>query len=153
MKEKRQNAICQIIAKKEIETQQDLAAELKKIGFEVTQATISRDIRELGLTKIVKKSGKSIYFLNQPTDPSQEKVTARRYNRVMQEGYIDSQIAGYLVVVKTMIGMASGVAAAIDSLKMEGVVATLAGVDTLFIAVKTKEDGELLQKKIQEMII
>lgn len=149
MKSNRQNLICELISRYEIETQDELVSKLEENGLKVTQATVSRDIRELKLTKATDKDGKVRYILPGEEGKDQIPMAARRFSRVLQEGFISCDLAGNLVVIRTMVGMAGAVAAALDSLHLNEVVGSLAGDDTIFIAVRTPEDGESLKRKIQ----
>lgn len=150
MKSKRQSLICEIINENEIMTQDQLVSELRKHGCSVTQATVSRDIRELRLTKIVGENGGMKYALPQE-DSSQPPLAAQRLHHVLMEGYISSELAGNIVVIRTMTGMANAVAAALDSLHMPMIVGTVAGDDTIFMAVRSDKDGESLLEKVREL--
>lgn len=152
MKSNRQNLICELIHRYEVETQEELVSLLEEQGLKVTQATVSRDIRELHLTKAAAKDGKVRYVL--PGEEKQETspVSARRFSRVLHEGFVSCDLAGNLVVIRTMTGMAGAVAAALDSLHLEQAVGTLAGDDTIFIAVRTLEDGAALRRMIESMV-
>ena len=141
MKAERQKEILRIISEYEVETQDDLIKHLKSRGYDTTQATVSRDIRNLGLHKVPGDTGHQKYVASS--------VTGRRigndieqgghdsYKGVLSGGIVDYAIAGNLVVIKTISGMAMAVGAAIDSMSIEGVVGCIAGDDTIFIAVKS----------------
>ena len=116
MKTKRQKLICDLIDRFEIETQEELVAKLQEAGCTVTQATVSRDIRQLRLTKIVGESGIQKYALPVQEMPEQPPMAALRFRRVLQQGFVSAEVAGSLVVVRTMTGMAMAVAAALDSI-------------------------------------
>lgn len=131
MKTERQCKISELIEKYEIETQEELSDYLKRAGFEVTQATISRDIRELKLTKVTGDSGKQKYIRMRP----HSNMTGK-YNRVLQDGLVSIELAQTLIVLKTVSGMAMAVAAAIDSLSIEGIAGCIAGDDTIFCALR-----------------
>lgn len=152
MKTKRQELICDLIVRYEIETQEELVAKLEEAGCKVTQATISRDIRELRLTKIVGESGVQKYALPEPLPQGELPMVARRLSRVMREAFVSAEVAGSIVVVRTMSGMAMAVAAALDSLRMEEIVGTIAGDDTIFLAVHSVEDGNSLRDKIMALV-
>lgn len=152
MKSKRQSIICEIIEQMEIETQEELVAALEMRGLKVTQATVSRDIRELHLTKVVGKSGINRYAMPKQDNKEQAPLVARKFSRVLQEAFISADAAGNLVVVKTMTGMGSAVGAALDSMHMEEVVGTIAGDDTIFMAVRSEKEARELLEKIREMI-
>lgn len=147
MKSERQNAILQIINSEAVETQEDLLKNLKQSGFDVTQATISRDIRELKLTKIATEDGKQKYAVmhGNNTDVSD------KYQRVLHDGLVSVDTAQNILVLKTVAGMAMAVAAAIDSLHLEGVVGCIAGDDTVFCAVRTVEGTFRVADKINKL--
>ncbi len=153
MKSKRHKLICDLILKYEIETQEELVAKLLEAGCKVTQATISRDIRELRLTKIVGESGAQKYALPRQEGSSQPPLAALRFSRVLQEGFVNVDVAGNIVVVRTLTGMAMAVAAALDHLNMDEIVGTIAGDDTIFLAVRTEEDAKMLCEKIGTLVI
>ncbi len=152
MKTKRQKLICDLIDRFEIETQEELVAKLQEAGCTVTQATVSRDIRQLRLTKIVGESGIQKYALPVQETPEQPPMAALRFRRVLQQGFVSAEVAGSLVVVRTMTGMAMAVAAALDSLKLEEIVGTIAGDDTIFLAVHSEESGRALKNKILALV-
>ena len=153
MKSKRQKLICDLILKYEIETQEVLVAKLLEAGCKVTQATISRDIRELRLTKIVGESGAQKYALPSQEGSNQSPLAALRFSRVLQEGFVNVDVAGNIVVVRTLTGMAMAVAAALDHLNMDEIVGTIAGDDTIFLAVRTEKDAKILCEKIGTLVI
>lgn len=144
MKSERQNAILDIIAKNDIGTQEDLLALLKESGFNVTQATISRDIRELKLTKISMEDGPQKYISIRGKDAG----NSDKYLRVLHDGLISCEPAQNILVLKTVSGMAMAVAAALDSLHLEGVVGCIAGDDTIFCAVSTVEGTFQVAEKL-----
>lgn len=148
MKKVRHRQIVDIINKHDIETQEELAGYLKEAGFEVTQATVSRDIRELKLSKVPAGNGKQKYSVLKQEDVHLED----KYIRVLQDGFISMDMAQNILVVRTVSGMAMAVAAAIDSLKISEVVGCIAGDDTIMIAVRTAEDTEILMDKLHKMI-
>ena len=129
MKTKRHNAIIDFIKTREIATQEELLDLLKKSGFDVTQATISRDIRELNLTK-VNVGNRQKYAVIQNDEGVSEK-----YVRVLRDGFVSMFSSGNLVVLRTVVGMAMAVATAIDALEINESVGCIAGDDTIFIAV------------------
>lgn len=147
MKKIRHNQILDIIAKNDIETQEELASHLKNAGFLVTQATISRDIRELKLTKVPMGNGKQKYGVLKQEDTHMED----RFIRVLKDGFVSMDMAQNILVVRTVSGMAMAVAAAIDALKFSEVVGCIAGDDTIMIAVRTIEDTRNLMDKIHKL--
>ncbi|MDD6328271.1 MAG: arginine repressor [Eubacteriales bacterium] len=132
MKQARQRAIVQLIHEHAIETQEDLLEKLKAQGFNTTQATVSRDIRELDVRKITYDKNKHKYVIGQ----EQQSITHGSYRQVLESSITSIEGAENLIVVKTVSGMAMAVGAAIDSLKLDGIVGCIAGDDTLFLAVK-----------------
>ena len=123
MKTKRQRKIIELITNYDIETQEELAAKLVENGFNVTQATISRDIRELNLTKIATKGGKQKYAVQSSSDI----VSNSKYMRVLNDGIITMDTAGNILVVKTVSGMAMAVAAALDAMQIKEILGCIAG--------------------------
>ena len=133
MKKVRHDKIIELIGKYEIETQEELADHLRHAGYQVTQATVSRDIRELKLSKIPNGKGKQKYVAFTQEEPH----LGDKYIRVLKEGYVSMALAQNLLVMKTVSGMAMAVAAAVDALGIEGIVGSIAGDDTIMCAVKT----------------
>ncbi len=137
-----------ILEKYDVETQEELAGYLKEAGFSVTQATISRDIRDLKLSKVLTKEGKQKYVILK----QEEGYVSERYIRVLRDGFFSMDMAQNILVVKTASGMAMAVAAALDALKFPEVVGCIAGDDTIMVAVRTVEDTQHLMEKIHAMI-
>lgn len=135
MKEKRQNKIKEIIEKKAIETQDELLAELEKAGFSTTQATISRDIREMKLTKVSDGAGRQKYTMIQNTDTD----VIKKYHQVLSAGVLSMDYAENIIVIRTVSGMAMAVAAALDNMNIPGFMGCIAGDDTIFAAARSKE--------------
>lgn len=131
MKKLRHAMIVELIEKEVIETQEELADRLKKAGFDVTQATVSRDIRDLKLSKVTLDNGKQKYVLIK-----EKNNAAKKYIRVLQEGFVSMDMAQNILVIKTMPGLAMAVAAALDELKIEGMLGCIAGDDTIVCAIK-----------------
>lgn len=148
MKRVRQRKIIEIVENYEIETQEELAEYLQEEGFLATQATISRDIRELKLSKVTNKDGRQRYVVLK----HEENYLADRYNRVLREGYVKMDQAQNILVVKTVSGMAMAVAAAIDGLKYPEVVGCIAGDDTIMVAVRDIPQTVTLMRKIKEVL-
>ena len=148
MKSKRHAKILELIDKYDIETQEELADRLNQNGFSVTQATISRDIRELKLSKVSGSNGRQKYVaFIKPTMEMTDK-----YSRVLKEGYISKEIATSLIVIKTVTGMAMAVAVAIDHMELPGVVGCIAGDDTIMCAIRTSEETNGVMKELEELI-
>lgn len=148
MKTNRQSKIIEIIQKNEVETQDELSALLEKDGFRVTQATVSRDIRELKLTKIPTAGGRQKYAVI--TDAPEN--LSKKYERVLREGFLSMDMAQNILVIKTVSGMASAVCAAIDAMKMREIVGSIAGDDTIMCAIRTVEDTYAVMKKIRRIV-
>ena len=148
MKTNRQSKIIEIIQKNEVETQDELSALLEKDGFRVTQATVSRDIRELKLTKIPTAGGRQKYAVI--TDAPEN--LSQKYERVLREGYLSMDMAQNILVIKTVSGMASAVCAAIDAMKMREIVGSIAGDDTIMCAIRTVDDTYAVMKKIRRIV-
>ena len=148
MKKIRHRKIVEIIEKYDVETQEELANYLKDAGFAVTQATVSRDIRELKLSKIPTGNGRQKYVvLKQDDAPLGDK-----YIRVLKDGFVSMDMAQNILVLKTVSGMAMAVAAAVDALRFPEVVGCIAGDDTIMMAVRTVEETKSLMEKIHRML-
>ena len=148
MKKIRHKKILEIIEKNDIETQEELAAFLGKEGLSVTQATVSRDIRDMKLTKVSIGNGRQKYVATKQGD----RPLGDKYVRVLRDGYHSMDTAQNILVMKTVSGMAMAVAAAIDSLQLPEVVGCIAGDDTIMIAVRGTEDAGSLMERIHELI-
>ncbi len=136
MKSERQNAMIDLISRYDIETQEEMISRLRDMGYDVTQATVSRDIRELKLTKSADENGIYKYTISQ----SEDDKSIGKYGFILRETVVSCEKAHSLVVVKTISGMANAACAAIDHMQWPHVVGTIAGDDTIFIAVKEPED-------------
>ncbi len=149
MKIARQNKIIELINKFDIETQDDLAERLMKEGFKVTQATVSRDIRDLKLMKMTNEDGKQKYIIVQSSDLEM----SDKYLRVLRDGFVSIDRAENILVIKTVSGMAMAVAAALDSMEWREIVGCIAGDDTIMAAIRTKEDALPVMDRIRRLII
>ena len=148
MKTKRQSKILDLIRNNDIETQEELQLFLEKDGFAVTQATVSRDIREMKLTKIATNEGKQKYVaLNDNTEDLSEK-----YVRVLKDGFVSMDMAQNILVIKTVSGMAGAVCASIDAMHIHEIVGSIAGDDTIMCAIRTTEDTVAIMKKLRRII-
>ena len=147
MKLERHSKIVELIGKYEIETQEELAWRLREAGFSVTQATVSRDIRELKLTKVSIDSGKQRYTVMQKLDGYSEK-----YIRILRDGFVSMDRAQNILVIKTVAGMAMAVAASLDAMHLSELVGCIAGDDTIMCAVRTIDDTLTLMEKVKKMI-
>ena len=148
MKTNRQSKIIEIIQKNEVETQDELSALLEKDGFRVTQATVSRDIRELKLTKIPTAGGRQKYAVI--TDAPDK--LSKKYERVLREGFLSMDMAQNILIIKTVSGMASAVCAALDAMKMREIVGSIAGDDTIMCAIRTVDATYAVMKKIRRIV-
>lgn len=148
MKRERHAKIIELVNTNNIETQEELANALKSAGFLVTQATVSRDIRELNLTKVPDGNGRQKYsFMKVEQGNLNEK-----YIRILTEGYVSMDMAQNILVIKTVSGMAMAVAAALDALKWEEIVGCIAGDDTIMCAIKSVEDTRIVMDKIRKVM-
>ncbi|MCR4757226.1 MAG: arginine repressor [Butyrivibrio sp.] len=148
MKKNRHDKIIEIIAKNVVETQEQLAALLKEAGYDVTQATVSRDIRQMKLTKQVTEDGKSKYvYSTADSDVMQDK-----YVSVLKAGFLSMDLAQNILVMKTVSGMAMALAAALDALNFPQIVGCIAGDDTIMIAIKTNEEAVEIMEEIQTLM-
>ena len=148
MKIKRHDKIRELIGRFDIETQEELAERLNMEGFNVTQATVSRDIRELKLTKMPNGRGKQCYTLLK----KEEDEMKDKYIRIFCDGFVSVDMAQNLLVIKTVSGLAMAVAAALDGLHLPQVVGCIAGDDTIMCAVRSVEDTVVLMKEVQKMV-
>lgn len=148
MKYSRHSKILEIIEAQEIETQEELANALKRNGYNVTQATVSRDIKELRLIKVLTKDGKYKYA----TIKQQESVISERFLKLFRDSVLSVDHAGNIVVVKTLVGAANAAAAAIDALDVKQVVGSIAGDDTIFLLVRTQEEIEEVLAEFRKMM-
>ena len=145
MKVRRQAKILELVNQYDIETQDELAGYLKEEGYKATQATISRDIRELKLMKISTGGGHQKYTA---IESGSEKL-AEKYLRVLRDGFVEMDKAGNLVVIRTVSGMAMAVAAALDAMNWSEIAGCIAGDDTIFCAVRTQEGATSVMEKIR----
>jgi len=148
MKKKRHEAIIRLIDSYCLATQTDLLEKLKEEGFETTQATISRDIKDLRLVKKSDETGRSRYAVD--TGDSGELLG--KYRSIFSHSVISADYAGNTLVIKCYTGMAQAACAALDSMHWEGLVGTLAGDDTIFALCKTPELAEKMKAAISEII-
>lgn len=150
MKKSRHEKIRELIGQYEIETQEELAERLKKEGYQVTQATVSRDIRELKLSKVSGGDGRQKYVMYERDE--ENNGLGDKYTRVLKEGYASMNVAQNLLVMKTVSGMAMAVAAAVDAMEMPEIVGCIAGDDTIMIAIRTSADTIPVMDRINEML-
>lgn len=148
MKSDRHNRIIELVTENDIETQEELAGYLKADGYDVTQATVSRDIRKLGLTKVPGTSGRSKYAVA----GSKEKTADKQYIHALKDTVISVDSAMNLIIIKTESGMAMAVAAAVDALEIDGIVGSIAGDDTIMCAAKSIAAAEKVTETIKDQI-
>ena len=148
MKYNRHAKILEIIDKNVIETQEDLADKLKEQDMDVTQATVSRDIKDLRLIKVMSSDGRYRYATFSQT----ENQVSTRLTTILTEAYVSSDYANNIVVVKTLSGMAQAAASAIDSLKWQEILGSIAGDDTLIIVCRAEKIAEEIVNKFNKMI-
>ena len=144
----RHTAILRIISEQEIETQDDLIAKLKENGFDVTQATVSRDIKQLGLVKTTDGEGKYRYSAPHPSSSGSDS----KFKNILSEAIISSESTENMVVVKTYSGMANAAAAAIDALASDRILGSIAGDDTILIVTKNDETAEEFSEILKDAV-
>ncbi len=149
MKINRHAKIVELINKYRIETQEELAEYLNKEGFKVTQATVSRDIRDLKLTKVPTDDGKQRYAVHQ----KDESEMSEKYIRVLKDGFVSMDMAQNILVIKTVSGMASAVCAALDAMRWSEIVGSIAGDDTIMCAIRSVEDTASVMDKISKIVL
>ena len=147
-KQKRQQALLELISEYEIDTQEELTRRLQALGFETTQATVSRDIRELKLSKIATGNGKQKYIILKNDDSH----LGDKYIRVLRDGFVSMNMAQNILVIKTVQGMAMAVAAALDAMKFPEIVGCIAGDDTIMAAIKSTDETKVVIDKINEIL-
>jgi transcriptional regulator of arginine metabolism len=148
MKTERQKKILEIVETYSVENQEEMVACLKKAGYQVTQATVSRDIRELGLVKQVTESGMQRYQFA----AVKEALLEDKFLRVLREGFTSMDMAQNILVIKTVSGMAMAVAAAIDAMHFSEIVGSIAGDDTILAAIRTVEDTKAVMGKLRKLL-
>ena len=148
MKTKRQTKMLELIKKHDIETQEELSDYLQKEGYQVTQATVSRDIRELKLTKVAMSNGRQKYaaLTEANEDPSE------KYTRVFRDAFVSMDMAQNILVIKTVSGMAMAVAAAIDAMHLHEIVGCIAGDDTIMCAVRSVDDTIAVMSRLRKLV-
>ena len=148
MKNSRQEKILELISEREIETQEELSELLRKSGYNVTQATVSRDIRELQLVKTVSPNKTAHYTAGKSDHSSNDRSVHRE---LLGSALKKVDFAGNITVVKTLAGMAQGIGAAIDSMHLDGIVGSVAGDDTLIIIARSEAAAEALKNDIEKL--
>lgn len=148
MKSRRQSKILELINTSEINTQDGLLTRLNESGFNVTQATVSRDIKELKLQKVVTSDGKYKYI---SASKSPQSLTGI-FNSLFSGSVTSVDCAGNMIVLKTVSGMAQGVCAAMDAVEIEGVVGTIAGDDTIFVVARSESSAASVVSYLKKLI-
>lgn len=148
MKSQRHAKILEIISKNNIETQEELSERLEQEGYQVTQATVSRDIRELRLIKVAMSNGRQKYV---PLTETKGDL-AEKYIRVLKDGFASMDMAQNILVIRTVSGMAMAVAAALDAMNFHEIVGTIAGDDTIMCAVRSVEDNINLMERLRKIL-
>jgi len=148
MRNLRQKRILEIISSSKIERQQDIVNILRSEGFNVTQATVSRDIKQLKVNKTGEKKGEAQHYIPMENDDDEN----AKYVRILKDTVLLVDTAGNFLVIKTVSGMAMAVAAVIDGLKLEGIVGCIAGDDTIFCAIKTDKEAANVAEKMKKII-
>ena len=148
MKIARHAKILELIENYEIETQDELAQRLCDEGFNVTQATVSRDIREMKLTKIATEKGRQKYAVIS----SHDSEITERMTRVFREAVVKMDYAQNMVVIKTLSGMGMAVAVAMDNMQNAEILGTIAGDDTVFCVVRTHNQAAVIIEKLYRII-
>ena len=148
MKSQRQSAIVELIEKFEIETQEEMISRLRALGYDVTQATVSRDIRELKLTKVSTSHGTYRYLKNR-TNHHEGNI---KLNNAVVDSIISVDYAANIVVLKTYPGLAMAVASGVDALNLEGVLGCIGGDDTIMIATRSEDISVMISENIKDLI-
>ncbi len=148
MKERRHAKILEVIRRQDVGTQEELCRLLNSEGFPTTQATVSRDIKELKLTKVSAQGGEKKYILLSDTGEEMNE----KYNRVFREGVVSIDTAQNILVIRTVSGMAMAVAAAIDAMNCREIVGSIAGDDTIMCAVRTVDETMSLMAQLRKLL-
>lgn len=148
MKSKRHELILKIIEKYSVSTQEELLGRLRDNGFDATQATVSRDIKELRLVKAMGSNGQYRYVPNK-TEPDE---LIAKYNAIFVQSVISADYAGNIIVIRCYTGMANAACAAFDSMRWDGLVGTLAGDDTIFAVCRTEGYASQMKDSIQRLL-
>ncbi|GAU76974.1 arginine repressor [Fusibacter sp. 3D3] len=148
MKYSRQSKILEIIEAKDVETQDELAVELRASGFQVTQATVSRDIKEMRLIKVLTKDGRYKYA----SIREKEGAVNDRFLKIYRNSVISVDFAGNIVIIKTLVGSANAAAVSIDALNIKEIVGTIAGDDTIFLVVREESQVQKVIKQFKDLL-
>ena len=148
MKPGRQRAILEIIADRDIETQHQLLQALSERGVKSTQATLSRDIKDMRLIKELGPNGNYRYVAAK----AEMEDFQQRLRKIFKESVVSCDVAQNLVVIKTLPGLGQGACSAIDSMEIQGLVGSLAGDDTLFLAMRDNESARAFHAEIESLL-
>jgi transcriptional regulator of arginine metabolism len=148
MKKNRHDKIIELIARNVVETQEQLANLLRDEGYDVTQATVSRDIRQMKLSKQVTEDGRQKYVYS----TADSEAMQDKYVSVLKAGFASMDVAQNILVIKTVSGMAMALAAAIDAIEFPEIVGCIAGDDTIMIVIKTNDEAVMVMEKLREMM-
>ena len=149
MKNERQSAILDLIAQRRIATQDELVAALRQAGFAVTQATISRDIRELGLSKESDNQGYTRHIAAGKFKSLPPRNERERFTQMFVSSVLDIQYANNMIVIHTLSGAANAAAEAVDGLQWPEILGTMAGDNTIFAVVRTNEETPMIAQRLQ----
>ena len=147
MKSSRQDEILRIIREKDVETQEELASELRETGYKVTQATVSRDIREMRLIKVA-ANGVGFKYAR---PERRETAVSDRLTRILNDSLVNVDFSGNMIVVKTLSGSANVAAEALDNLGWDEILGTIAGDNTIFIVAKNEADTMEITNRIRKL--
>ncbi len=148
MKYSRQSKILEIIESKDVETQDELARELRESGFQVTQATVSRDIKEMRLIKVLTKNGKYKYA----SIKEKEGAINDRFLKIYRNSVVSIDYSGNIIVIKTLVGSANAAAVSIDALNIKDIIGTIAGDDTIFLLLKDENKIDEVLAQFKELL-
>ncbi|MBF4693675.1 arginine repressor [Fusibacter ferrireducens] len=148
MKYSRQSKILEIIEAKDVETQDELASELRASGFQVTQATVSRDIKEMRLIKVLTKDGRYKYA----SIKEKEGAVNDRFLKIYRNSVVSVDYAGNMVIIKTLVGSANAAAVSIDALNIKEIVGTIAGDDTIFLVIRDESQVQKVIKQFKDLL-
>lgn len=149
MKARRHSKILELINGHQIDTQEELLRRLRADGFDVTQATVSRDIKELRLVKTLSSDGKYRYATSK--EPARDAPS--KFYSLFSDSAVGVDYAGNIVVIKCLTGMGQGVCAALDSIHWENVVGTIAGDDTILALCRTEEQAAKMAAELKKFIV
>ena len=147
MKTQRHARIIDLISRYEIETQEELASLLQERGFSVTQATVSRDIRQLQLMKIARGEGRAVY-----TAGASYANDGDRFRQILKTAFVSADVSANMLVIHTVSGMAMAACAALDACDWPEMLGTIAGDDTIFAVIRSEEEAGLIVERIKGLI-